>query len=256
MVTFKELGNLGRLGNQLFQIASTIGIANENKDEFLFPLWEYSKYFSNPIPQTNIIELEKKDFHKIQEAFFSYYHIITNRRSVDLNGYFQSEKYFENCKDIIKSHFVLKDRFLKEIIYLDQIKNKETCSIHVRRGDYVNLKNIYTELLLENYYNEAISLFHKDITFLIFSDDIQWCKENIKGKNIIFVEGQKDIYDLILMSKCTHNIIANSSFSWWGAWLNENIDKKIIAPESWFASGNNMPIKDLIPEKWTKIKIK
>lgn len=256
MVTFKKIGHYGRLGNQLFQIASTVGIALENNSEYVFPLWEYSKYFANPVPQVNINELNETNYHLAKEMFFSYYYIVTNGKNVDLEGYFQTEKYFEKHKDKIKEHFTLKDRFLKEIKHLDTIKDKLTCSVHIRRGDYLGLPHVYNELTIENYYENAMAQFPDETLFLVFSDDIEWCKENIKKENVIFVEGQSDIYDLILMSKCSHNIIANSSFSWWGAWLNNNPDKKVIAPGTWFSEQANMPTQDLIPEAWTKLDTK
>ena len=92
-----------------------------------------------------------------------------------------------------------------------------------------------------------------DITYLIFSNDIEWCKKNFIGNQFIFIEGEKDYIDLWLMSLCKNNIIANSSFSWWGAWLNTNSDKKVITPKNWFGPAINHSTQDLIPEKWFMI---
>ena len=88
---------------------------------------------------------------------------------------------------------------------------------------------------------------------VVFSDDIPWCKENLIFDNIIFIEGNKDYEDLWLMSLCEHNIIANSSFSWWGAWLNENKNKKVVSPLNWFGQQSNTNQSDIVPESWIKI---
>jgi hypothetical protein len=101
-----------------------------------------------------------------------------------------------------------------------------------------------------DYYRNAIAEFSDDTRFLVFSDDIQWCKENFKGDNFHFIEGEKDYVDLYLMSLCNNNIIANSSFSWWGAWLNNTPNKKVIAPKQWFGKAKQLNTKDLIPETW------
>ena len=130
--------------------------------------------------------------------------------------------------------------------------NLEIVSIHVRRGDYIKLQN-YHLLLPKKYYDKAISLF-KDCFFIIFSDDIEWCKLNINSINVYFSECNQDYIDLFLMSKCHHNIISNSSFSWWGAYLNKNINKKVVCPSKWFAKLG--PKKhDLILDDWLIIDL-
>jgi hypothetical protein len=122
------------------------------------------------------------------------------------------------------------------------ILNLETCSLHVRRGNYVERQQ-YHPLQTVEYYTKSIETIGKDKHYLIFSDDIQWCKENLSFiENKTFVEGNKDYEDLYLMSFCKDNIIANSSFSWWGAWLNKNNNKRVIYPSVWF--GNNGQITD------------
>ena len=131
--------------------------------------------------------------------------------------------------------------------------NKNTVSLHIRRGDYVNLSDHH--LLLDiSYYKNAVNMFKNIEKVVVFSDDIEWCKENLDIKNTEFIENETDIVDLYLMSQCTHNIIANSSFSWWGAWLNKNDNKKVIAPKKWFGpKRNDLNDKDIIPETWIRI---
>ena len=132
------------------------------------------------------------------------------------------------------------------------LKNENTCSIHVRRGDYLNSPNHHPTQNM-NYYMRAIKEMPKDSVFLIFSDDIKWCKENFPNlpEKFIFVEGNKDYEDLHLMTHCKNNIIANSTFSWWGAWLNSNSDKIVVAPKKWFGPAlKNNDTKDLYCEGW------
>jgi len=243
-ITFSKLGSMGRLGNQLFQIASTIGVAKENDCEFSFPFWGYSKFFKKQIPQ-EFINISEYVTHR--ERSFNYNHISISRNT-DLLGYYQSEKYFLNCRDLVSSFFEFDPSLIS--ISLDGY-----CSVHVRRTDYLKL-NDYHPVQNMDYYNKSIDIMRSCgvSKFMVFSDDIEWCKENFKGGDFIFSEGFSDIEDLARMSLCSHNIIANSSFSWWGAWLNKNENKKIIAPSNWFGpSKGNTITSDLYCSGWINI---
>ena len=133
------------------------------------------------------------------------------------------------------------------------ILNENTVSLHVRRGDYINKEN-YHPLQTIDYYKNAYDIINENsINVLILSDDVNWCKKNIKFNNISYIENETNIIDLYIMSLCKHNIIANSSFSWWGAWLNENKNKKVICPINWFGEKTNIYTGDITPEKWLKI---
>lgn len=176
------------------------------------------------------------------------------------SGYFNTEKYFDNIQDIIRDDFKLK-KFYDEILPIplrEKIRQTTSVSIHVRRGDYVNVKNInkYHGVCEEEYYMRAVNLMRSklsNLSFFVFSDDIDWCKKNLKFmEETTFVSGLKNYEDLILMSECKHNIIANSTFSWWGAWLNKNVNKIIIAPKNWLAS-TNIETSDLLLKTWIKI---
>jgi hypothetical protein len=125
-------------------------------------------------------------------------------------------------------------------------------SLHVRRTDYVT-SNGYHPVQSIEYYKNAIDIIGDYDYIFVFSDDIQWCKDNLKFKNMVFMEGFSDIEDLHIMSLCQNNIIANSSFSWWGAWLNIHPEKKIIAPTNWFGEQANLNTSDMIPSDWIKI---
>lgn len=157
-----------------------------------------------------------------------------------LQGYWGYENYFKSIEKILRNEFTFKhilDEKNKEL--LRKIVNSESVSIHVRRGDYVTNKMNIPKFIGKDYYLKAIKQIKKIISkplFFIFSDDILWCKQNLANlvKNIIFIDGNKDkdsYKDLMLMSYCKHNIIANSTFSWWAGWLNNNKKKVIIRPE-------------------------
>lgn len=185
--------------------------------------------------------------------------IVMDSNSIYLDGYWQSEKYFLSNADFIRNDFDLS--YLKsnpdlELI-IKKINSRESVSIHVRRGDYITNASAnahHGTCDLDYYYkavNKIVEKLSIEVTFFIFSDDVSWCKENLKIKSEHFyVETSEDYHDLYLMSICKHNIIANSSFSWWGAWLNGNIYKNIIAPKKWFAAD---VATDLIPDNWIKI---
>ena len=174
-----------------------------------------------------------------------------------VKGYFQTEKYFNEIRNTLLSEFVINQKTsLKTDEIAEQIKSlKNSCSLHIRRGDYISNKNtnsVHGTCDLE-YYKRAIDIMnskHSKISFFIFSDDISWTKENLKIENAFYVDLKTIPHeDMYLMSLCNHNITANSSFSWWGAWLNKNETKTIIAPKKWFSNKKN----EIACENWIKI---
>lgn len=243
MITFSKLGQFGRLGNQLFQIAALLGYANNNNSKYFMPEWNYARYFDYKF------NINKRRFKTFSEQDFTYAPIPV-RSAIDIEGYFQSEKYFEgiDMKDVFKFRSDFKTLALDK--YGD-LFTRETCSIHIRRGDYLTMPDWHYNLDIDYYYR-AIGNFKEETWFLVFSDDIEWCKENLSGHNFVFIDGNKDIFDLYLMSICKHNIIANSSFSWWGSYLNKNTDKKVIAPtkDKWFGPKMNKSVDDLYLNNW------
>ena len=177
-----------------------------------------------------------------------------------IDGFWQSEKYFKNISELIKKEFSLKEKIsIESKKIIPKIKSQNSVSCHIRRSDYVtNPKtNSFHGTCTVEWYIKSINYIYENVKnpkFYIFSDDINWTKNNFpKDKNFKFMSNstcQKDFEDLYLMSKCKHNIIANSSFSWWSAWLNKNKDKIVIAPESWFKA--KIDTSDLIPKKWIR----
>jgi glycosyltransferase involved in cell wall biosynthesis len=260
-VTCCWLGQSGRLGNQLFQIAATIGTARKNGLGFIFPPWAYASCFEKAIPQS----AQMPETKVYAEPSFAYREIRVCGPT-DLAGCFQSERYFKHCEADIRSYFApCKSLAIGLYLRFSKLLATPTCSVHVRRGDYA-LYPEYVDLAATNYYERAIASFASDTTFVFFSDDIAWCRARFRDRRFVFVEGQSDIDDLFLMSLCRDHIIANSTFSWWGAWLDARPGKKVIAPARWFAGSYDDPSlpfssqpyqgyhdsSDIIPPEWIK----
>lgn len=178
-------------------------------------------------------------------------------------GYWQSEKYFSMYENEIRTDFLMKiapNEYYTKI--LAHVKQSLSVSVHFRRGDFVSDAgtNEFHGLCDLDYYKRAILYIEKQypsVTFFMISDDITWVKNEFGyAENIVFVENNQgpDFEDMRLMSQCKHNIIANSSFSWWGAWLNENKNKTVIAPERWYGNKNSQEqTSDLIPQSWIRL---
>lgn len=247
----------GGLGNQLFQWAIGRSLSTKYKTNLYFDTSYFynkqigvvSKWDMDISKLVEINEMNNNSLRIISDNF--YYQDISDNSFLD--GYWQSEKYFIDIEEHIREKLKISDNDREEILNRYPILEKNTVSIHVRRGDYKNLQHIHPLQSIEYYKNAYNIINDNSINVLVFSDDINWCKENIKFNNITYIEGETNIVDMYIMSLCTHNIIANSSFSWWGAWLNNNENKKVIAPLNWFGSDSSFYTGDIIPEKWIKI---
>ena len=273
MITYSEIGYFGRLGNQMFQFASTYGIAKKLGYDVAFPLENVTTpnvedfkdgvtrevYFDIPnifeIPKELIKPKSKIIFDKqIQEPYFHFCpDLFTIPDSTNLKGYYQTEKYFEHCKKEILELFTFKDDIKSHALEIFPKVVANTVGIHVRVGDYANLQ-MYHPICKPDYYESAMTHFtDQNYYFLIFSDNIDYCKDIFgESENIIYICNNKSEVDMCLMSMCTHNVIANSSFSWWAAWLNKNPNKKVIAPKKWFGEAyeNINNTKDIYKKEW------
>lgn len=279
---------IGGLGNQLFQYSLGRSLSIKNNDLLKLDLSDFTKdnprsyglgYFNileNFATEEDVNKIKKTGFLKIVDNFKPYYkrsvikykgydfdpNILKLSGNFYLDGYWQSEKYFKDIEDIIRKEITIKEPLADKYANLiNNIKNSNSVSIHIRRGDYLTnqkFSKIYN-LLDEKYYQSAVNFIAKKISnphFFIFSDDIEWVKRNL---NIpypkIFVSDNnktKDYEDLVLMSLCKNNITANSSFSWWGSRLNQNPSKIVISPNKWFNKEDGTA-KDLIPQEWIKM---
>lgn len=195
----------------------------------------------------------------IKEPSFKFSHnMLMGSDNKYYDGYWQSEKYFIDASTQIRNDFTFAnplDVINSEIVNKMQLSN--SVSIHIRRGDYVQNPKVAEvhAMATMDYYKAAIEHIAENISsphFFIFSDDITWVKSNLildyQHEYVDHNRGENSFNDMRLMSACKHNIIANSSFSWWSAWLNANQEKIIIAPKNWFK--NNTSTEDLIPESW------
>jgi hypothetical protein len=247
------------LGNQLFQVAALISHAHDNNLVATFPqikLPQYGNYSSNIMSRVNSESINIADFKQVEMPFW--FHPLLKEANILYRGYMQSEKYFVHNRQLIL------DTFAPTQQIKDYINNKygkllesNLLSLHVRRSDYLHLSNHHPVVPL-GYFDAATKYItsRTDIDkYVIFSDDIKWCKETFgDSEEIIYIQKEADYIDLYLMSMCKHNIIANSTFSWWGAWFNQNADKIVIAPATWFGPArSNLNTGDLLPETWIKL---
>ena len=247
------------MGNQLFQWAYGKSLAVKYNTSLLLDTSFYSNQtvdtfrnyeldkFPNLIYQNPNNEL--KETIKVDDNFHYNELLYNENYNYYLNGFWQSEKYFLKNSDLIREQL---QPTIEIIEKLKQQINGKSVSIHVRRTDYVTSNGFHPVQTIE-YFNKAVETIGYYDQLFVFSDDINWCKENLKYKNILFVENQDNLEDMWLMSLCDHNIISNSSFSWWGAWLNQNKDKIVISPKNWFGSQSNLNDLDITPIDWIKI---
>jgi hypothetical protein len=223
--------------------------------------WQRFPLVRRLLSQPSIFFLRKREL--IFEPYFHYStSIIDAPNNCYLSGYWQSDKYFRKYSSHIRSDFNFCQNLSAENLNLSQkISQVNAVSVHIRRGDYIansKTKSVLNSCTLEYYYAAINFLLQKikNPYLFIFSDDISWTKNNLKVTlPCEFIEnnqGQNSFVDMQLMSLCQHHIIANSSFSWWGAWLGVNPHKIVIAPAKWFVSGKRIS-KDLIAEGWLAI---
>jgi hypothetical protein len=203
--------------------------------------------------------------NQLKEASFTYDARIEQATPpVYLDGYWQSERYFANIADLLRQEFMLKepaDAANAAIAARIAEAGAGAVSLHIRRGDYVSNAQTsqYHGVCSLDYYRAAVEHVSTRVAaphFFVFSDDHAWVSENFKMSQpvtLVDVNGaDRGVWDMALMKACRHHIIANSSFSWWGAWLNPHADKVVVAPERWF-SGASHDTTDLVPASWTRL---
>jgi hypothetical protein len=252
---------MGGLGNMMFQIATAHSVAIRDNKEMIcdirdmqIPHKPYTFYTNNVLRNVKFSNI-LTNLNHMGEGGFHYIPIPKINGNVKLIGHFQSEKYFIDHKNKILELFEIDDVTKNHLLEkYGEIINQDTCSIHIRRGDYLGLPTHHPTQSIE-YYQRAIKIVGEEKHFLVFSDDIEWCKENFDFlQNKTFISGNQDYEDLYLMSMCQNNIIANSTFSWWGAWLNKNENKQVIIPSKWFGiSNSHLNTNDLYCDKWIKL---
>ena len=274
---------MGGLGNQMFQYAYGLYLRQLGIEVYFdSSLYNsYTKHEGFALKNLNIKDSDELTgfslniANKVAFYFINYkiksLKIVTHKNMYNLHirensyhvGYFQSFKYFEEIESILKETFTIKSKKSEYFLTNSKVINsfENSISIHIRRGDYCLDRNIdYIGLCSLSYYYDALNFLIEGLNtyeVFVFSDDLTWVKENFKGTifNYLSNPNSNSSYeDLKLMSLCKNNIISNSTFSWWAAWLNSNENKKIIAPKTWFKNESlNNQYSDIIPEDWIKI---
>lgn len=276
------------LGNQMFQYALIKALEKAGKDVYADTFW-FDKFCGHngleleKIFPISLKKIRKSDANRLGYADYTFWQRLCQKYfpkatyinqgiedsivfqpqifdmdDVYLSGYWQSEKFFSNISnEICDLYGFLKTS--KSSQFDEQIISSESVSVHIRRGDYVN-NSVHGNVCSTNYYTRAIEYVIDKLNhpkFFVFSDDISWCRENLHLRGAIYVDenqGSNSYLDMRLMSMCKHNIIANSSFSWWGAYLNSYRSKTVVAPDRWFSIGG-CDTGDLIPESWVKLSV-
>jgi hypothetical protein len=284
MITYTQLGRYGRLGNQLFQYAVLRAIAARRRFRIVIPRDTGHRLFNFAL-RCSFAPAEALRRACRQRYIEPHYHFDARifdaaEDDTDYQGYFQSERYFADIADTIRREFQFVDPGLDAYarLYLDQLRRphpaRAIVALHNRRGDnvpatenrldsdgsnYLLDKGRYHPLLSTEYLDAARKQFG-DAVFLVFSDraeDIAWCREHIRGERHYYSEGHGELQDLALMRRCDHHIVANSSFSWWAAWLNPNPGKVVVAPQTlspWFGPAMaDLDLRDLLPAEWVKL---
>jgi hypothetical protein len=272
------------LGNQMFQYAALKGIAANRGFDYTIPNADANIQIDNYglleafelTTNRNVAWLRNQN--QVNERFYHFDEELFNTcpDGINICGFFQSEKYFKNVEEDLRKDFVFRSDWFEPCKeFMSELEGQEVAFLHVRRGDpnladkrgfkwaYVNIQDQHPVQPLE-YYEEALKRFPEDMPIIVFSDAIDWCKEQeffasdrfmFSEPEHVYEDGTLVPYvDLCLMSLCDHAIIANSSMSWWGAWLISNPNKKVIAPKMWFGPAYaDKDTKDLIPTEWERI---
>ncbi len=274
MITYLNLGNGGRLGNQMFQYATLLSVATKNGYEYGIPFENENNLYSHLDLNTKQLIYNSMDLLKAfnlscnnvkdKTTFINKFNekegwkfdksIFNIQDNTNIEGYFQSELYFKDIEHIIKKEFQFKDYILNTCTEKRDKWNdgRDLVAIHIRRGDYLGYPLIMA-ISGTDYYERALKNFtDKDYKYIIFSDDLKWSKNCFGEENedLIYCENEgpiAHIYDLCQMSLCDHFIIAPSSFSWWAAWLSSNKNKKVIRPLQPFPPNNT---HDYYPNEW------
>lgn len=276
---------MGGMGNQLFQYALYTGLQKQGKRVYLdyttirdemtrmrretiFDVFELDRSFSVDTTEGIAGELQKlfnrvfrkltKDNYEKEDGTFD--PEILNLKHGYLEGYWQSPKYFNGCEQVLRKRLRFKQELNVENEQVLRRIQSVDCpvSIHIRLGDYTTVENsaLFGNICTQEYYTKAIAYIcekYRNATFFVFSNEPQKAMEiiNIPNTFVVDINDEKNAWaDMYLMSQCHHNIIANSSFSWWGAWLNANEDKIVIAPKQWL---NGKETKDICPASWLRM---
>jgi len=276
---------IGGLGNQMFQYAIARKMAIKNNTKVILEVGGFKNMDAADTPRSyelDCYKIQARLAHEIKlnqgglmgvlkrDSLITTYsephhefdgNALKQSDRTIYRGYWQTEKYFLDVRKQLLEDFDLKGPLAgDDLKLLESIRTSNSVSIHVRRGDYISNKNAnqFHGTKDIEYYTKALEIIKRkesNLKLYIFSDDIEWCKKALASlhEDTVFVDGNRPGHiDMYLMKNCKHNIIANSSFSWWGAWLNENKSKIVVAPKEWFKD-SSINTGDVLPSSWFKI---
>ena len=228
MITYRNLGRNGRLGNQLWQIASTTGIARARGERSAFPFWRYRPYFCVP-----------------EDLFVGENELVGS----DLGtGYYQDLQHLRGVEHLVREWFRPEPSLWRRLAhrFAAVLELPHRTAVHVRRGDYTDHSDLFVNLG-PGYYHEAMALTQGP--YLVFSDDLDWCRQHLRG-DCVFMDRNRDYEDLFLMAACHEHVIANSTFSWWGAWLAQS--RRTVCPSYWGSVFENAT-DAFVPPEWLRL---
>lgn len=241
-VTTKCLGQQGRFGNQLFQVSSTVGLAQALNKRIILPEWPFLKKFENSshiitiddnVQYTNTVTIQETSCFEFDDNITDLYN--HKNAQIDVNGFRQNTRYFNHITYLIRKLLRIKTDIKQFILEKYPCLNQKVIGVHVRRGDYVN-SPVY-EVCTKDYYSKGISFFqdkHQELLPVIFvSDDIEWCKATFKNDHYQFAQLKNDFEDFVCLNMCSYKVISNSTFAWWSSFLDARFDSQVMAPEPW-----------------------
>jgi hypothetical protein len=275
----------GGLGNQLFQIAFARELATRGKQILLDArIYErkqihagfaLAEHMTIPFPVATAADFRAQGFarnwnwHEVRRRFGAYKRrvVVEDQAIFDAShlereydfydGYWQDERYFPSVTAEVRASFAAIELDDANARLRDQIASGPSVSVHVRRGDYLAVP-LFTPLCDSDYYQRALDHVRERVPnarLFVFSDDLSWCRDNLGAKDAVYVDhngGSRSIYDLLLMGLCDSNVVANSTFSWWGAWLNPRADRVVVAPSRWFTDDTRQAAIRL-PRQWERL---
>ena len=265
MIGFDRLGKNGRFGNQMFQYAALKGIAKNNNYDFCVPSGPKTEedFYDEENQHKLFIAFEMPDVKEVdnfsapymQESSFNFdKELFENcKDNINLYGFFQTEKYFKHIEDEIRKDFEWRDDVKKLCQDMFDSIGGKAISLHIRRTDHL-IKPTYHPVLPLSYYEEALSLFPINLPVIVFSDEPHWVnmQDFFSDDRFLVSESGDNITDMCLMSMCQYQIMANSTYSWWGAWLSNS--KDVIAPKLWFGPDGQDP-KDVYVDRWEYLDV-
>lgn len=255
---------MGGLGNQMFQISKAVSEGIDNNIDVVFKPSSFvpmhgnqpTKYLNNIFRNIKFDNITEK-LERVKEPSWSYSQMdLLYYKSIEFYGYFQSGKNFENNKQKIIDLFSPNEQFIEKIkkVYPNML-SENSISIHVRRGDYLSISDILPTID-KTYIDQALNMLNNKGSIFIFSNDKKWVEENLNYENSTIVTGLEDYEELWAMSLCNHNVMSNSSFSWWGSYLNKNKNKKVLCPSVWFGPKGEKNYSDIYEPDWLKIDVR